>query len=99
MDYRKIDAALAAALDGDRPADDRDRGPRRTPGLPVFVHIDPAAATRRRPELARLGLPAGSLLGGIGTATLSAEQVRELSEQPWVRQIRLSQPLDLLDQE
>ncbi len=97
MDYRKIDAALAAALeDEDRPAaapaDSRGRAPR----LPVFVHVDPTAAVRRRAELARLGLRAGSMLGGIGTASLSPEQVRELSEQPWVRQIRLSQPLDSL---
>ena len=95
MDYRKIDAALAAALDDERPPDARGR----TPKLPVFVSVDPAAATRRRAHLARLGLPAGSLLGGIATASLSADQVKELSEQPWVRQIRLSQPLDLLDQE
>ena len=93
MDYRKIDAALAAALDGPT-----DIAPRRGPAslLSVFVHVDPAAAIRRRAELARLGVRAGSLLGGVGTASLSPEQVRELSEQPWVRQIRLSQPLDTL---
>lgn len=96
MDYRKLDAALAAALeDEERPAAARG-GARPVPKLPVFVHVDPAAAAARRAELARLGLRAGSMLGGIGTATLSPEQVRELSEQPWVRQIRLSQPLDSL---
>jgi hypothetical protein len=96
MDYRKIDAALAAALeDEERPATVRQQ-PGGAPKLPVFVHVDPAAAVRRRAELARLGVRAGSVLGGIGTASLSPEQVRELSEQPWVRQIRLSQPLDSL---
>ncbi|MFP5318329.1 MAG: hypothetical protein ACLGI2_08540 [Acidimicrobiia bacterium] len=93
MDYRKIDAALAAALDDQGPPAARGRP---VPRLAVFVHVDPAAATRRRADLARLGLPAGSVLGGIATASLSPDQVRELSEQPWVRQIRLSRPLDTL---
>ncbi|HVL27359.1 MAG TPA: hypothetical protein VM390_04385 [Acidimicrobiales bacterium] len=93
MDHRKIDAALAAALDEPRAAAVAG-GP--GPRLSVFVHVDPVAASRRRAELARLGLPAGSILGGIGTASLSPDQVRELSSKPWVRQIRLSQPLDTL---
>jgi hypothetical protein len=97
VDYRKVDAALAAALaevlDGPEP----DRGARAAPQkLSVFVHVDPAAAKRERAALAKLGVRAGSLMGGIGTATLSPSQVRELSELPWVRQIRLSQPLDSL---
>ncbi len=57
--------------------------------LAVFVHVDPGAAGR---------LPGlGAVEGGIATVTLPAEQIAELSEQPFVRQIRLSSPLRLLD--
>lgn len=89
VDYRKIDAAPAAAPDDEGPPSLRGRP---APELAVFV--SPAAATRRRTDLARLGVPAGSLLRGAHP--LPPEQVRELSEQPWVRPIRLSRPLDTL---
>lgn len=107
MDYRKLDAALAAALGdevGDEVGDEAGLREGRFSGLPgqerklsVFVHVDPKApAPDDRDELARLGLSPRSLQGGIGTATLSPSQVAELSEQPWVRSIRLSTPLRLL---
>lgn len=118
MDYRKLDAALAAALGGEAADDTRadigedigeDIGLRdgRLSGLPgqerklsVFVHVDPKEpAPDDRDELARLGLSPRSLQGGIGTATLSPSQVAELSEQPWVRSIRLSTPLRLLHED
>lgn len=88
MDYGKLDAGLASALD-DIGDDDRPR-------LPVFVHIDPDRAQDARDVLATLGVT-GSLQGGIATATLSPGQVRQLSDRPEVRQLGLATPLQLLE--
>ncbi len=85
-DYRKLDAGLAAALDRAAPA-----------SMSVFIHMDGEADKKRRAHLARLGVRTGSIQGGIATATLTAEQVSELSEQPWVQRIRSSTPLRLLE--
>ena len=85
MDWSKIDAALAAAL-----ADVADRSVR---ALPVFVRVDPSVAD---PDLlAELGLEGGSE-GEVRTGTVSAQGVRRLTRQPWVRRVQLSGPLDLL---
>ncbi|MCA1691985.1 MAG: hypothetical protein LC733_07240 [Actinobacteria bacterium] len=91
MDFGKIDAALAAALDD---VDDRNRAQ-----LSVFVHLDPALSAREREELRDLGLANTAVRGGITTATLSVRDIDELSEQPSVRQLRLSAPLRLLREE
>ena len=61
--------------------------------LGVFIHVDRDAADR----LAEWGVDPGSLEGGIATATLPPDQIAALSEQGFVRQIRLSSPLHLLD--
>lgn len=90
MDYRKIDAALAAALDGVQDPDER--------ALVVFIHTmnapDPSAAT----FLKELGVRG---IGGqrrVFTATLSPRAIAELSEQPWLRFMRLSQRLRLFEE-
>ncbi len=88
MDFRKIDAALAAALE------DVDDGERDM--LSVFVHIDPKAPPQQRAALARLGLPKSATAGGIATASLTPRAIARLSEQPSVTQLRLSTPLNLL---
>jgi hypothetical protein len=82
--YRKLDAALAGAL---------ARALEAGRPLNVFVHVDPDSAD----ALGELGVDLGNVQEGIATATLPAEQIASLSEQPWVRQIRLSSPLRLLD--
>lgn len=88
VDYGKLDTGLAIALD--------EVGDERAPRLPVFVHVDAGDPEARRDALADLGV-AGPLQGGIATATLSADQVRRLSERPWVLQLRLGTPLELLE--
>ena len=88
MDFRKIDAALAAALEDTADLDGAK--------LSVFVHVDPKAPARQRGVLARLGLPKSATSGGIATATLTPEVIGRLSEQPSVTQLRLSTPLNLL---
>jgi hypothetical protein len=102
MDYSKLDAGLAAALEDasegtqKSPTSPRRGGAAAPGGLSVFVHLDPQLSRAEKAKLAELGLPIGSAQGGIATATLSPEQVGQLSEQPSVRQLRLSTPLRLL---
>ena len=100
MDYRKLDPALAAAL-AKAPAPGRapTARTRASQQLSVFVQVDPDASDAQQAHLVGLGLPRGSFQGGIATATLSPEQVGKLSEQPFVRRIRLSAPLNLLGDE
>lgn len=94
--YRKLDAALAGVLEGALAAGRP---------LPVFVHLEPDADADADVDvdvdaaeaLTALGVAAGSVQGGIATATLRADQIAALSEQPFVRQIRLSSPLRFLD--
>ena len=93
MDHSKLDAGLSAALEDAAPA------AAKPPGLPVFVHLNPRLSKEEKDKLAKLGLPVGSTEGGIATATLSPDQVRQLSEEPSVRQLRLSTPLRLLGSE
>lgn len=84
MDYRKIDAALAAALADIQSPDD--------PAFEVFVHADHPPGPEDLAFLQNLGVRAET--GGmIFTARLSAKAVDLLSNEHWVRQIRLTRRL------
>lgn len=86
-DYGKLDAGLASALE------DVPDGDARV--LPVFVEVAGELPDAGRSALADLGLTEPT--GGVVTATLSARQVSQLSDQPWVRYLRLSGRLRLLE--
>lgn len=87
-DYRKLDAALASAMD-ELP----DPG---APDLAVFVHLAQRPTRGDQDRLSHLGLPRAPRRRTILTATLSPRQVASLSRDDLVRQLRLSQRLDLL---
>ncbi len=87
-DYAKLDAALAAVL-ADQPAPDARV-------LPVFVQLTGDLPDAGRALLREIG--AGEPAGNVVTATLSARQVSQLSDEPWVRYLRLSGRLRLLGQ-
>ena len=87
-DHAKLDAALAAALE-DQPAPDARV-------LPVFVELTGGLPESGRSMVADLGL--GEPTGNVLTATLSPREVSDLSDQPWVRYLRLSGRLRLLDE-
>jgi hypothetical protein len=87
-DHAKLDAALASALEDVPDPDAR--------ALPVFVEVSAELPAAGRSMLEELG--AGEPLGNVATATLSARQVGDLSDQPWVRYLRLSGRLRLLGQ-
>ena len=87
MNYQKVDATLAAALDEIKNAEE--------PTLAVFIYT-----ARSRDETATiflngLGVRVYSTHQEIFTATVSPHTVKELSQQPWVRYVKLSQKLNL----
>ena len=84
MDWGKVDAALAGALS------DAEADAGRL--LPVFVHLDAASADRSLLASLRLDPPGEE---SVCTATLSAADVERLTDQPWVKRLGLSGPLQL----
>lgn len=90
MNHAKLDAPLAAAMD-----ESRDPGARV---LIVFVDLETDAIATSTGSLARFGLAGDGDRGGVRTTTLSARDVAELSEQPWVARLRLAQRLNLSDE-
>lgn len=85
MNYQKIDAALAVALS--------ELGDRQDSNLIVFVQTASAVDAAEAAFLESLGVSGATTGKQMLTATLSVEAIAQLSEQSWVRSIRLSQPL------
>lgn len=88
MNYQKIDAALAAALDEVRDPDER--------ALSVFIHTARAPVETEAALLEDLGVGVVTGEQRVFTATLSARAVAELSDQPWLRYMKLSRRLRIL---
>jgi hypothetical protein len=89
VDYQKVDAALAAAVE--EAPDPNERS------LAVFIHADRALGVEERSVMERLGVSGGQAGARVVTATLSARAVEELTEQSWVRYVRLSQRMRPLE--
>jgi hypothetical protein len=87
--YRKLDAKLAAALDEAQNPEE--------PALSVFIHISPAPDSSAATFLQEIGVKVTSPRQQIVTAKVSPRAVEELSKQPWVRYLKLSQKLRLLN--
>jgi hypothetical protein len=87
MNYKKLDTALAMAIDDVDSCE---------PNLTVFIHtnnqLDAGAVT----FLDSLGIKDAANVKSIFTATISSAKVSELSHQPWVESIKLSQKLRLI---
>jgi hypothetical protein len=86
-DHRKLDAKLAAVL-----SDESERG---QPAFEVFVHLDAKCGAEEIAKLAALGVRGVTRGRSVLTARLSRDAIAELSDQPWVSQLRLSQKLRL----
>jgi len=82
MDYSKLDAALAGALDADLDADDAS--------LTVFIHTHETPGAGESARLKELGVndPAG--MRRLFTATLSPRALAALSGEVWIKYIELS---------
>ena len=88
MNYKKLDTPLAMALNEVENPEEQS--------LVVFIHTEPVPDAKATAFLESLGV---NVTRGreVFTATLSANAVSQLSDQPWVQYIRLSQKLRLLD--
>ena len=87
MNYQKLDAAIAVAL--------QDIPDSAAGYLVVFIHTEPALDNKAASFLERLGVREVTSERQMFTATLSASEIKELSEQSWVKYIRLAQKLRL----
>lgn len=90
MNYQKVDAALATAL-----AEVEDREARV---LGVFIHTESDLSESAIAFLESLGISHPTQNQTVYTVTLSANAVAQLTDQPWVRYLRLSQRLKLAGQ-
>jgi hypothetical protein len=88
VNYQKLDAALAMALNQVQNAEERS--------LVVFIQTEPVTDSTAKflENLAVSGVTTGR---NMFTATLSANAVSQLSDQPWVKYLKLSQKLRLLN--
>jgi hypothetical protein len=85
MDYRKIDTGLAIAL-----KDVKDPG---KSALVVFIHTEHIPRATETAFLKKLGVKISPDKRQVFTATLSANEVAELSDQSWVKYLKLSRKL------
>ena len=89
MNYQKLDAALATAVN--------DVQNLEKPSLTVFIHTEPILNSAATTVLESLGVSGVSNGKDIFTATLSANAISQLSEQPWVKYLKRSQQLGLVN--
>jgi hypothetical protein len=89
MNYPKIDATLAAAVDEIKNAEE--------PLLTVFIYTAKTRDATATIFLNGIGVRVYSKNQEIFTATVSPQTVKKLSQQPWVRYIKLSQKLHMLN--
>ena len=81
MNYNKVDAALAAALK----SEETDKN-----FIPVFVGVNKGLGQNEKEYLQKLGLIFNKNVPEIITATISQQAISELSDQSWVRYLKLS---------
>lgn len=89
MNYQKLDTALAMALNEVQDPEERS--------LSVFIHTKPVADGGETAFLRNLGVSGVTDGKDVFTATLSPEAISQLSEQPWVQYLKLSQKLRLVN--
>jgi hypothetical protein len=84
MNYNKVDAALAAALKSEETDENL---------IPIFVGVEKGLGQNEKKYLQKLGLIFNKGIPEIIPATISQEAISELSEQSWVRYLKLSTKL------
>ncbi len=90
MNYQKLDAALAIALNEVQDPEERS--------LVVFIHTETVADTSNATAvLESLGVSGIPEMKDVFSATLSPNEISKLSEQPWVQYLKLSQKLRLVE--
>ena len=89
MNYRKLDAGLAMAVTDAETLDEEESA------FNVFIRTTHALGIKEVTYLEKLGVSCQPSDRQVFTATLSAHAVDELSKQPWVSYLELSQKLQL----
>lgn len=92
MNYQKLDPALAMALTEPDEISDAE-----VPAFTVFISTTHDPEPDEISYLEALGVSGVTADQRIFTAILSADAVNDLSEQPWVQFLELSQELELLN--
>jgi hypothetical protein len=90
MNYQKLDATLAMAL--------KDVLEPETPNLVVFIHIQTPLEADAIARLEALGISNITENKDVFTATVSPNAISQLSEQAWVKYLKLSRKLRLANQ-
>ncbi len=90
MNYQKLDAALATALNDLQGSEETS--------LAVFIHTEPILDSAASAVLESLGVSGVSSGRDIFTATISPNAISLLSEQSWVKYLKRSQQLRLVNQ-
>ncbi|MBN3881328.1 MULTISPECIES: hypothetical protein [unclassified Nostoc] len=90
MNYQKLDAALATALNDVQNLEE--------PSLAVFIHTESVLDSAATAILESFGVSGVSSGKDIFTATLSPNAISQLSEEPWVKYLKRSQQLRLVNQ-
>lgn len=90
MNYQKLDAPLSLALNDAQNSQEQS--------LEVFIHTEPVTDCSKLEVLENLGVTSVTSGQDVFTATLSPNAISQLSEQPWVKSLRLSQKLNLANQ-
>ncbi|MEH1804211.1 hypothetical protein [Nostoc sp.] len=90
MNYQKLDAALATALNDVQNLEE--------PSLAVFIHTESVLDSAATAVLESFGVSGVSSGKDIFTATLSPNAISQLSDEPWVKYLKRSQQLRLLNQ-
>ncbi|RUR86697.1 hypothetical protein ACF3DV_14150 [Chlorogloeopsis fritschii PCC 9212] len=90
MNYQKLDAALAMALNQVHDPEERS--------LVVFIHTERLTeGSAAIAVLENLGVSDINVAKDVFSATLSPNEISKLSEQPWVQYLKLSQKMRLID--
>jgi len=89
MNYQKLDAALATALNDVQNSEETSLG--------VFIHTEPILDSAAIAILESFGVNGVSSGKEIFTATLSPNAISQLSDQPWVKYLKRSQQLGLVN--
>ncbi|MEH2263313.1 hypothetical protein [Nostoc sp.] len=89
MNYQKLDAALATALSDVQNSEESNLG--------VFIHTESILNSAATAVLESLGVSGVTSGKDIFTATLSLNAISQLSEQSWVKYLKRSQQLGLVN--
>ncbi|WP_392531637.1 hypothetical protein [Nostoc sp. C117] len=89
MNYQKLDAALATALNDVQDIQEASLG--------VFIHTEPILDSKAIAFLESLGVSGVTADKDIFTATLSRNAISQLSDQSWVKYLKRSQQLGLVN--